>query len=196
MPVTAPLRHPLAARRTQRCFHFLLQNYLDNFPHALSNRSLQPLSQRTLLAHLHCSASLRHGVFLLCPEPLARRFRAFSFNDFSGEYAFYFSTGIGTEPRRSRRLKSSPNSWGGNGLKRPRSRPRESDYPTTDSSTLTTTDRDSPTLASHVLESNPGAAGGKFFVFSEAFVDFRSKLGRERLRGGFAKKVNAKPDIT
>src|SRR5487761_127463 len=108
MPVTAPLRHPLAARRTQRCFHFLLQNYLDNFPHALSNRSLQPLSQRTLLAHLHCSASLRHGVFLLCPEPLARRFRAFSFNDFSGEYAFYFSTGIGTEPNSATRQHRSP----------------------------------------------------------------------------------------
>src|SRR2546428_833150 len=29
---------------------------------------------------------------------LSRRFRAFSFNDFSGEYAFYFSTGMGTEP--------------------------------------------------------------------------------------------------
>jgi hypothetical protein len=50
------------------------------------------------LAHFHCSASLRHGVFLLCPEPPAKRFRAFSFTDFSGEYAFYFSTGMGTEP--------------------------------------------------------------------------------------------------
>jgi hypothetical protein len=71
MPVTDPLRHPLAAPRTQRCFHFLLQNHLDDLPHALSNRCLQPLAQRTLLAHFHCSASLRHGVFLLCPEPLA-----------------------------------------------------------------------------------------------------------------------------
>jgi hypothetical protein len=42
------------------------------------------------LAHFYCSASLRHGVFLLCPEPPAKRFRAFSFTDFSGEYAFYF----------------------------------------------------------------------------------------------------------
>src|ERR1700722_10684834 len=102
MPVTHPLRHPLAARCSQRCFHFLLQNHLDDLPHALSNRYLQPLSQRTLLAHFHCSASLRHGVFLLCPEPPAKRFRAFSFTDYSGEYAFYFSTGIGTEPFRDR----------------------------------------------------------------------------------------------
>ena len=71
MPVTGPLRHPLAAPRTQRCFHFLLQNHLNDLPHSLSNRCLQPLAQRTLLAHFHCSASLRHGVFLLCPEPLA-----------------------------------------------------------------------------------------------------------------------------
>jgi hypothetical protein len=41
--------------------------------------------------------------FLLCPEPLARRFRTFSSTDFSREYAFYFSTGIGTEPTRSGR---------------------------------------------------------------------------------------------
>jgi hypothetical protein len=74
--------------------HFLLQNHLDDLPHPLPNRCLQPFSQRTLLAHFHCSASLRHGVFLLCPEPPAKRFRAFSFTDFSGEYAFYFSTGI------------------------------------------------------------------------------------------------------
>jgi hypothetical protein len=33
-----------------------------------------------------------------CALNLSWRFRAFSFNDFSGEYAFYFSTGIGTEP--------------------------------------------------------------------------------------------------
>src|SRR6202162_1284821 len=98
MPVTDPLRHPLAAPRTQRCFHFLLQNHLDDLPHALSNRCFQPLAQRTLLAHFHCNASLRHGVFLLWPEPPPKRFRAFSFTDFSGEYAFYFSTGMGTEP--------------------------------------------------------------------------------------------------
>src|ERR1700732_3877581 len=98
MPVTAPLRHPLAAPRTPPGFHFLLQNHLDDLPHALSNRCFQPLAQRTLLAHFHCSASLRHGVFLLCSEPPAKRFRAFSFTDFSGEYAFYFSTGMGTEP--------------------------------------------------------------------------------------------------
>src|SRR6266849_1254088 len=71
MPVTDPLRHPLTAPRTQRCIHFFLQHHLDDLPHSLSNRCLQPLSQRTLLAHFHCSASLRHGVFLLCPEPLA-----------------------------------------------------------------------------------------------------------------------------
>src|ERR1700722_5460087 len=65
------LRHPLAARRTQRGFYFFLHHHLDDLPHALSNRCLQPLAQRTLLAHFHCSASLRHGVFLLCPEPLA-----------------------------------------------------------------------------------------------------------------------------
>src|ERR1700688_3681261 len=33
-----------------------------------------------------------------CALNLSRRFRAFSFTDFSGEYAFYFSTGMGTEP--------------------------------------------------------------------------------------------------
>jgi hypothetical protein len=33
-----------------------------------------------------------------CALNLSRRFRAFSFNDFSGEYAFYFSPGMGTEP--------------------------------------------------------------------------------------------------
>jgi hypothetical protein len=32
------------------------------------------------------------------PPRTARRFRAFSFTDYSGEYAFYFSTGIGIEP--------------------------------------------------------------------------------------------------
>src|SRR3989442_9493382 len=109
MPVTDPLRHPLTAPRTQRCFHFLLQNHLDDLPHALSNRCLQPLSQRTLLAHFRCSASLRHGVFLLCALNLLQRFRAFSFNDFSGEYAFYFSTGMGTEPtRKSKNLNVDP----------------------------------------------------------------------------------------
>src|ERR1700693_3056565 len=71
MPVPGPLRHPLAARRTQRGFHFFMQHHLDDLPHSLSKRCLQPVSQRTLLAHFHCSASLRHGVFLLCPEPLA-----------------------------------------------------------------------------------------------------------------------------
>jgi hypothetical protein len=45
MPVTDPLRHPLAAPRTQRCFHSLLQNHLDDLPHALSNRCLQPLAR-------------------------------------------------------------------------------------------------------------------------------------------------------
>src|SRR5882762_5524560 len=112
MPVTDPLRHPLAAPRTQRCFHFLLQNHLDDLPHALSNRCLQPLSQRTLLAHIRCSASLRHGVFLLSALNLLQRFRAFSFNDFSGEYAFYFSTGMGTEPRASRNIKQPPRELG------------------------------------------------------------------------------------
>jgi hypothetical protein len=34
---------------------------------------------------------------------------------------------------------------------------------------------------------NPSAAEAKFFAFSEAFLDFRSKPGRERLRGGFRK---------
>jgi hypothetical protein len=71
MPVTDPLRHPLAARRTQRCFHSLLQNHLDDPP----SRALESLAptprERTLLAHFHCSASLHHSVFLLCPEPLA-----------------------------------------------------------------------------------------------------------------------------
>jgi hypothetical protein len=33
-----------------------------------------------------------------CALNLSQRFRAFSFTDFSGEYAFYFSTGMGTEP--------------------------------------------------------------------------------------------------
>ena len=97
MPVTDPLRHPLAAPRTQRCFHFLLQNHLDDLPHALSNRCLQPLAQRTLLA-----TSIAVLVFAMayssCALNLSRRFRAFSFTDFSGEYAFYFSTGMGTEP--------------------------------------------------------------------------------------------------
>jgi hypothetical protein len=32
---------------------------------------------------------------------------AFSFNDFSGEYAFYFSTGIGTEPDHFLRHQSA-----------------------------------------------------------------------------------------
>jgi hypothetical protein len=36
-----------------------------------------------------------------CALNLSQRFRAFSFTDFSGEYAFDFSTGIGTEPQDS-----------------------------------------------------------------------------------------------
>jgi len=33
-----------------------------------------------------------------CARRLLNRPRAFSFNDFSGEYASYFSTGMGTQP--------------------------------------------------------------------------------------------------
>jgi hypothetical protein len=55
-------------------------------------------SRREHSWRFHCNASLRHGVFRLYPEPPAKRFRVFSFFDFSGEYAFYFSTGMGTEP--------------------------------------------------------------------------------------------------
>ena len=42
-----------------------------------------------------------------CALNLSQRFRAFSFTDFSGEYAFYFSTGIGTEPPRIAQVQST-----------------------------------------------------------------------------------------
>src|SRR5665213_899421 len=90
MPVAHSFHHALAAPRSQCRFHLFLQNHFDHFPHPLPYRRLQPLPQRSLLALFHCNASLRHGVFLLCPEPPLKRFRDFSFNYFSGEYAFLF----------------------------------------------------------------------------------------------------------
>src|SRR5947209_20425349 len=43
------------------------------------------------------ATSLPHGVSSSCRD-LQRRDPGFVFNGFSGEYAFHFSTGIGTEP--------------------------------------------------------------------------------------------------
>src|SRR5665213_3184413 len=106
MPVAHSFHHALAAPRSQCRFHLFLQNHFDHFPHPLPYRRLQPLPQRSLLALFHCNASLRHGVFLLCPEPPLKRFRDFSFNYFSGEYAFLFFY-----RNRDRTLDSAPDDW-------------------------------------------------------------------------------------
>src|SRR5208282_5888521 len=48
----------------------------------------------------NCGAVLLFAMaYSSCSRDLQRRDPGFVFNDFSGEYAFHFSTGIGTEPR-------------------------------------------------------------------------------------------------
>src|SRR5260370_9693172 len=79
MAFAAPFGHPLVARCPQRRFHFFFQNHLNHFPHPLPNGRLQTFSHRNLLVHFLANASLPHGVFLLCPKPPAKRFRAFLF---------------------------------------------------------------------------------------------------------------------
>src|SRR5208282_2537427 len=47
----------------------------------------------------NCGAVLLFAMaYSSCSRDLQRRDPGFVFNDFSGEYAFHFSTGIGTEP--------------------------------------------------------------------------------------------------
>jgi hypothetical protein len=45
-----------------------------------------------------------------CARNLPLRDSGFFVPDFSGEYAFYFSTGIGTEPKRFISSKATPES--------------------------------------------------------------------------------------
>src|SRR5205807_1547796 len=99
MSVTAARGRALGARRSQRLLHFLFQHLLDQLPHPLPQPLLQTLPPGVglLLAQVHRSASLPHGVSSSCRD-LQRRDPGFVFNGFSGEYAFHFSTGIGTEP--------------------------------------------------------------------------------------------------
>src|SRR5437879_4406257 len=84
----------------KRILHFLLQNLRDEFAHPLPQPLLQTLPPGIplLLVRARCRATVRHGVSS-CGRDLQQRDPGFVFNDFSGAYAFHFSTGIGTEPR-------------------------------------------------------------------------------------------------
>src|SRR5207302_719739 len=83
----------------KRILHFLLQNLRDEFAHPLPQPLLQTLPPGIplLLVRARCRATVRHGVSS-CGRDLQQRDPGFVFNDFSGAYAFHFSTGIGTEP--------------------------------------------------------------------------------------------------
>src|SRR5205807_6651799 len=97
--IAAPARRALGALRSQRILPFLLQNLRDEFAHPLPQPLLQTLPPGIplLLVWARCRATVRHGVSS-CGRDLQRRDPGFVFNDFSGAYAFHFSTGIGTEP--------------------------------------------------------------------------------------------------
>src|SRR5437660_626605 len=86
------------AARWERCAP-TLQNLRDEFAHPLPQPLLQTLPPGIplLLVRARCRATVRHGVSS-CGRDLQQRDPGFVFNDFSGAYAFHFSTGIGTEP--------------------------------------------------------------------------------------------------
>src|SRR3989475_2710598 len=99
----------LGALRSQRLLHFLLQNLRDEFAHPLPQPLLQTLPPGIplLLVRARCRATVRHGVSS-CGRDLQRRDPGFVFNDFSGAYAFHFSTGIGTEPTSISEIRETP----------------------------------------------------------------------------------------
>src|SRR5579863_2560472 len=65
MPVTATPRRALAPPRSQRLFHFFLQNLFDHLSHPLPNRCFQPFFPRMDLVFHPLSDTLPHGVFLM-----------------------------------------------------------------------------------------------------------------------------------
>jgi hypothetical protein len=81
----------------QRRLHLLLQNDLDQFPYSLSDGASKPsrsepswLTSWPMLVFLTAYSS--------CARNLLLRDSGFFIQAFSGEYAFRFPTGIGTEP--------------------------------------------------------------------------------------------------
>src|SRR5207245_9792303 len=82
-------------------------NHLNPFPHPLPDGRLQTFSQRTLLDHFLANASLPHGVFLLCPKPPAKRFRAFLFKPSQENTPSDFLQESGRNPNEQRAVRDA-----------------------------------------------------------------------------------------